>query len=184
MMYFASDMFFGNKDVSLKRHYITPDEMSSEIIVKWNKTVCPDDEVFILGGVGEMSFLKSLNGRKSLLMSDYEEKHMKEYVSGISKIRDPEIDGEMYSFYMKSEFGVSSVVYSGKSIQKIYSGRTVYLNSMPDTRTSKDIIICGLMGEYHRVYKNGINANIYLNGMYPISEIEVEEMTKHLNPLW
>lgn len=182
MMYFASDMFFRDESIALKRHYSTQEEMTSDILSKWNRTVCQEDDVFILGGVGDMNLLKSLNGHKTLLQSRYEEDHMKEYVSSISKIRDSEIDRDMYSFYMKSEFGVTNVIYSGKSIQKTYSGRVLFLSAGLDL--SQSLAVCGLSGEYHRVFKRGINANIYLNGMYPISEVDIEEMAKHTKDPW
>jgi calcineurin-like phosphoesterase family protein len=183
-MYFASELFFGDSEVAARRHFTTPEEMSAEIISKWNKTVCPEDTVFILGGIGDMSFIKSLNGRKVLLMSKLEEEHMRAYITSISRVRDRDVDQDMYSYHMRSEFGINYIVYSGKSIQKIYSGRTVHLSSKYMEGFSNMITICGLMGEYHRVHKTGINANIFLNGMYPISEVDVEDMLKHLNDKW
>lgn len=183
MVYYVSDLFFGDNDVARRRHYSTYDEMSNIIVSNWNKIVCDTDTVYILGGVGDFSFLKSLNGEKILILSKSEQEHMMKYVSGISTTRDSEYDAEMYSWYLKSEYGISNVCYSGRLIHKNYSGRLVrMLTDIPDD-SSTVTIFGGINNEYQRLFKNGVNSNIFMNGMYPISEVEVEELIKHIDDL-
>lgn len=183
MVYYVSDLFFGDSNVAHRRHYATYDEMSNAIVSNWNKIVCDTDTVYILGGVGDFSFLKSLNGEKILILSESEHEHMLNYVSGISTTRDNEYDAEMYSWYLKSKYGIRDVYYSGKLVHKNYSGRLVHMITSVPGDSDELIVFGGIGNEYQRLFKNGVNSNVFMNGMYPISEVEVEELIKHIHDL-
>ena len=184
MIYYISDMLFGNETVARKRHYSNASDMNNDIISNWNRTVYPTDTVYIIGGVGDFSFLKGLNGDKILLMSDKEKDDMLKYVSDITPIRDEEYDSDMYSWYMKSEYGISNVIYTGRLLRKDYSGKLLRLTTVRDSMRESVISIIGGMGnEYQRLFKNGINSNVFVNGMYPVSEVEVGELLKHIDEL-
>jgi hypothetical protein len=90
----------------------------------------------------------------------------------------------MYSWYVKSEYGISNVVYTGRLLRKDYSGKLIRLTTVRDSIKESVISIVGGMGnEYQRLFKNGINSNVFVNGMYPVSEVEVGELLKHLDEL-
>ena len=184
MVYYASDLLFGDETVARKRHYLNATDMNNSIISNWNKVVCDVDTVYIIGGIGDFSFVKSLNGDKHLIMSDSERAHMDEYVATITSNRVEEYDADIYSLYLKSDFGISGVNYFGRMIRKTYSGKLVRLttcrNSIGDGVFS---VVGGLGNEYQRLFNSGLNSNIFMNGMFPISEVEVEELEKYIKNL-
>jgi calcineurin-like phosphoesterase family protein len=184
MVFYVSDMCFGDEFIARKRHYSSAQVMSESIVSNWNSVVCNTDTVYILGGVGDFDFLRSLNGEKILILSEQEDKHMKEYVSCVSTNRDEEYDAEMYSWYLKSNYGVSNVIYSRKIIRKSYSGKIMRLTTQyTPIRDITFTIIGGMNNEYQRLFRCGLNSNIFMNGMYPISEVEVEELEKYIKNL-
>lgn len=184
MVYYASDLLFGDETVARKRHYLNATDMNNSIVANWNRVVCDADTVYIIGGIGDFSFIKSLNGDKHLIMSDSERVHMSEYVSTITPNRDEEYDADIYSWYLKSDFGISNVSYSGRIVRKTYSGKLVRLTTCRDcVGNGVFSVVGGLGNEYQRLFSNGLNSNIFVNGMFPISEVEVEELEKYIKNL-
>lgn len=184
MMYFASDMMFGDEIIACKRHFSSADEMNSKIVDNWNKTVYDSDIVYILGGVGDLSYLNSLCGIKNLMLSDMEDKYVDSYLNSISSQRDRIYDYDMYSKHLESTYGVSNVHYSKSILKKRYTGKLARLTTLADfKRDDIPVIVGGIGNEYQRLFKTGVNSNIFVNGMYPISDIEVEGLLKHVDKL-
>ncbi len=179
MVYFVSDMFFGNIDVAKRRHFSSSSEMDSLIVSNWNKVVTSNDTVYILGGVGSFDYMSILAGEKILIMSEYERDHFLSYVNSISSNRDDDYDYEMYESYLEFEYGIKSLIKSGRVIKKNYTGRVIRLTT--DYIKFRDLIpsIIGATNEYQRVFSDGVNSNIFLNGYYPISDLEVEELLRN-----
>jgi calcineurin-like phosphoesterase family protein len=65
--WFTADLHLGNPSVGLNRPFRTVEQMNETIIARWNERVAPDDTVWLLGSVGDLSPLPRLNGRKYLV---------------------------------------------------------------------------------------------------------------------
>ena len=176
MVFYVSDMFFDNIKVSLNRHYSSVEDMNSDILERWNRVVSKDDTVYILGGVGNFEYIPSLNGSKILVMSDYERDTFMRYVESISDVRDEEIDYMMYETYRQETYGIKNLRASGKVIKKNYAGRIIRMQTGSVDKKNGIFNIAGAIGSYQRMFDNGINCNIFVNGMYPISDTEIEEL--------
>ena len=183
MIYYVSDMFFGNEYIAKRRHFSSVDDMNNLIVSNWNKVVCSDDTVYILGGVGDFNFLNSLSGEKILVMSDHEEDHFLSYVNGISPNRNKEYDYEMYEWHLVDIYGIKSLVMSKRIVKKNYAGRTIRLAT--EYSVTRDTIpsIIGGVNEYQRLFKGGLNSNIFVNGYYPISDVEAEELLRKMKDI-
>ena len=68
-IFFIADTHFGDERILRyeNRLFESVDKMNSEIIKKWNERVKDDDSVYLLGDVGDESFLKDLSGKKFLV---------------------------------------------------------------------------------------------------------------------
>lgn len=86
--FITSDIHFGHKNI-LKfcpktRPYSSIDEMDEAIIREWNKTVSPQDVVYILGDVSYREpshttrIFDRLNGNKVLIIGNHDEKALKQ----------------------------------------------------------------------------------------------------------
>jgi len=80
MNFYTSDNhFFHRKIIQYQdRPFSTVEEMNDEMIVKWNKKVKPEDNVYILGdfaltsGINANELLQKLNGRKHLIKGNHD----------------------------------------------------------------------------------------------------------------
>ena len=80
MIYFTSDLHFGhNKEFLYKpRGYDSLEEMTKDIILKWNSTVCDEDDVYILGDLMLTDTpvvhdqIKSLKGRLHIICGNHD----------------------------------------------------------------------------------------------------------------
>ena len=80
MIYFTSDLHFWHKNAIeyTSRPFATVEEMNEKLIEYWNKTIHPNDEVYILGDVTmvrpgrAMEIIAQLKGRKYLLMGNHD----------------------------------------------------------------------------------------------------------------
>lgn len=80
MIYFTSDLHFYHDNIihHCQRPYWSSDDMNDSLIEKWNNTVGPDDEVYILGDVTmegpEKAFaiLSQLKGIKYLIRGNHD----------------------------------------------------------------------------------------------------------------
>ena len=81
MVYFTSDLHLGHAAVIGLSHrpFSDVEEMNETLIKNWNKTVMPDDDVYILGDLifrAEQPpeyFLKRLRGKKHLIFGNHDE---------------------------------------------------------------------------------------------------------------
>lgn len=184
MVYYVSDMFFDNEVISKKRHFSSPSDMNSFIISNWNKVVYPTDEVYILGGIGSFDYLNSLNGEKIIIMSEYEMNHFREYVGSISDSRDNDLDFEIYEAYLKKTYGIKKLCKSRNVIKKLYSGRVARVGTQYVKCRDNVLSIIGIRNELQRMFNpSGINSNIMLNGYFPLSEVEIEELLHYSDKL-
>lgn len=180
MIFYSSELFFGNDEVAKKRHFHNADSMNIRIIDNWNSIVTPSDEVYILGGVGQFDFLLSLNGEKTVMLSPYEQQFYDEYVESVTTDLNDIYNDEMFSVYLRNKFYVNETVYERSFKIKDYTGDTIKLstNSL-EMSGSKLYTVFGSIGENYRALRNGINSNIYVNGMFPLSEVDMENIRRH-----
>lgn len=179
MLFFASGMMFDNGIYSARRKFDDPFEMNNIVISRWNKVICDTDDVIILGGVGEFEYLKDLKGRKTLMIDNRDRVFYDSYVSAISTIRDASYDEEMFETYVKENYGVDKVVFNKKIVRKIYSGRLVSVtNDIANYRDGFKLNVFSHAEDSVRIVNNGINVEVSMNYMSPISEIDVEYTLK------
>lgn len=185
MTFYTADIFFGNEDIAKRRHFKDVSSMNNEIIENWNSIITPDDKVYILGGVGEFEFLLSLNGEKTLFLTKYERPFYEKYISSVTEDDDEVLNAEMFEVYIKNMFYVTKTLYQKSVYYKDYSGSMILLSTDKDRiRNMKEgYVVAGCIDDYQRMFKNGINANIYVNGMFPLSEMDVQESIHHQNDL-
>lgn len=62
MIYFTSDIQFGNYNYSIKRGFNNIHEMDETIIYEWNTVITKTDIVYSLGNLGSFVYLPRLNG--------------------------------------------------------------------------------------------------------------------------
>lgn len=80
MIYFTSDLHFNHlKIIELsKRPFKDIGEMNETLIKNWNRTVKPNDEIYILGDMGGgdikelIKIIKRLNGKKYLITGNHD----------------------------------------------------------------------------------------------------------------
>lgn len=73
-VYFIADMHFGDENILRyeNRPFATTAEMDSAILSNWNRTVAPDDIVYVLGDIGNENLLCQLNGVKYLVKGNHD----------------------------------------------------------------------------------------------------------------
>ena len=78
-IFFTSDHHFGHYNVIkyCNRPFTSVQQMDEIMILKWNETVLPEDEIYYLGDFAMKSFLvpkilPRLNGRKYLIMGNHD----------------------------------------------------------------------------------------------------------------
>lgn len=179
MNFFISDTYFDDYNIARRRHYKDAVEMNNIIVSNWNSIITDTDNVYILGGFGSFNFFHALVGRKTLIMSSNELKEYEKYISSITDKTDSPYNREMFEVWMSTNYGVVFVNFNGKLIKRDYIGRDIRLTT---NYTEEDSIgytcIVGTIGDYQRMFKKHsnivINSDVYVNGMYPLSELEVE----------
>ena len=171
MLYFTSDLFFGDSKISKYRGFKSSDDMNSFIIDKWNSIVNDSDNVYILGGVGDFNYLKFLKGTKVLIFSDNENQFFHTYVESISNNRDEMQDKELFESYVRNTYEIDRVIYSRRIICKLGGGTIVVLTSDIEHKRSSDFFnVSGSMGDTYKYFDDGYNVNIGINYMKPVSE--------------
>lgn len=183
MTFYVSELFFGDSRVAQRRHFRDTSSMNSKIIENWNSIITPEDRVYILGGVGEFEFLLSLNGEKILMMTNNESEFYQRYIRSVTTELDDPCNREMFEVYLKNMFYIESTLFSKSVTRKDYSGNLVRLQTSKEVKRDTIFTIFGSIGDYQRMTLNGINSNIYVNGMFPLSELEVEDSIRHRGEL-
>lgn len=74
MKYFISDLHIGDKNILTYEHrpFANLDEMKKYIVTNWNETIKPDDEVYLLGDIGDISVLNELNGHIIIVCGNHD----------------------------------------------------------------------------------------------------------------
>lgn len=183
MTFYVSEMFFGDNRLAQRRHFRDASSMNSKIIENWNSIITPEDKVYILGGVGEFEFLLSLNGEKVLMMSSHESEFYRRYIKSVTSDLDDPCNKEMFEVYLKNMFYIESTTFSPSITRKDYSGNLIRLQTSKDVKRDTIFTVYGAINDYQRMTLSGINSNIYVNGMFPLSELEVEDCIKHRGDL-
>lgn len=73
-IYFIADTHFDDDNIRRyeNRPFKNVEEMNSALIESWNKTVTPDDTVYLLGDIGSDIYVKELNGIKYLVKGNHD----------------------------------------------------------------------------------------------------------------
>lgn len=76
MIYFISDLHFDDSHIIdyENRPFDNVNIMNQTIIQNWNDIVMPEDEVYVLGDVGNEEFIQRLNGTKYLVKGNHDVK--------------------------------------------------------------------------------------------------------------
>ena len=185
MVFFASGLFFDDSQVAKSRKFRDSDEMNRAVIEGWNRVVLESDTVYIIGGVGEFEYLKSLNGKKILLFSKHESAFFNTYVSGVTTIRNQDIDREMFEEYVSNNYGIKRVNFNKRTVIKIYSGREISMTANSDgldlDRFNLVSTFDTVFGYYKLFLRNQLrcfNVDISNNLLHPVSEHDIEEVCK------
>lgn len=74
MKYFIADLHIGDKNVMLYEHrpFETAEKMREQIIKNWNEKVNDEDEVYLLGDIGDISILNELKGNIIIVTGNHD----------------------------------------------------------------------------------------------------------------
>lgn len=92
--FMIADTHFGDKNIMdfEQRPFKTVEEMNETIIKYWNNTVSPEDTVYLIGDVGDVSIVKHLNGHKFLIKGNHDTKSNNFYrMNGFEEVYDKPI---------------------------------------------------------------------------------------------
>lgn len=80
-VYFTADMHFDDESIIRyeDRPFASVSLMNEKIIEAWNNTVCAEDEVYIVGDIGNAEYISKLNGRKYLIKGNHDRLDNEEY---------------------------------------------------------------------------------------------------------
>ena len=80
-VYIIADMHFDDKFILSyeNRPFGTAEEMNHTIIKNWNKTVKEEDVVYVLGDVGNETYISELNGIKYLIKGNHDTQDNEQY---------------------------------------------------------------------------------------------------------
>ncbi len=80
-IYFIADMHFGDERILRyeNRPFADACQMTEEMVSLWNETIGSDDEVYVVGDVGDDAVVKHLNGIKYLIKGNHDVKSNEEY---------------------------------------------------------------------------------------------------------
>lgn len=98
MVYYISDLHNYDKNIMMYEHrpFSDCEEMRKTIITNWNNTVSHNDEVFLLGDIGDPEIIKELSGKISIVIGNHDNiDELKEMYPHIDIYRYPIIVGFM-----------------------------------------------------------------------------------------
>lgn len=177
MLFYTSGLYFGNENVAKRRHFREVSTMNNRIIENWNSLITPEDKVYILGGVGEFDFLLSLNGEKVLMFSNDESEFYIKYISSLTTNLEDDFNQEMFEVYVRNIFYIEKVLFNKSTLVKDYTGNVVRLTiDEKAAKSSANFVVAGSIGERQRMFEGGVNSNIFVNGMFPLSEVDVQNL--------
>ena len=178
MRFFTSGLMFDSSDYCSRWRFHDNTERNNYIIKRWNDVVTEDDEVIILGGIGEFEYLNDLKGKKTLMMDTRDMNFYLSYVSAITNVRDEFYDKEMFEVYVIENYDVEKVIFNTKIMRKLYSGRVVSVTTdkTPYTKSDRFSIVSG--NDYIRFDKKLINVEFGINYMTLVSEVNIENLIR------
>lgn len=184
MRFFTADLFIGcsEKLKSLNRPFGSVIEMDNYIVECWNKTVMPHDTVYILGGLGNPNIVKQLNGEKILILGQSDLEEFKRWVSSNNYSEDFELNSECYEEYLRDNFDISRISFSGRVSLKLDDVR-IKAASYEKYIDSDDFSVCGGLGNLVKTLGYGVNASIDVNNFRPISDNDLRYYRKRLKEL-
>lgn len=164
MIYYTADLHFGHENV-LKfdgRPFETIEEHDNFLIERWNETVRPEDQVYILGDFcmrakkSPLEYLRKLNGRKYLIKGNHD--------SGL--LKDPEVVKEfewiekMY-FVKDGDYRIVLCHFPIAEWNKYNTGSWHIYGHIHNKR--------GRAFEYMRKEERALNAGIMINHYVPVT---------------
>lgn len=74
MKYFIADTHFSDGNILVYEHrpFKSVDDMNDTIVQNWNKIIRTDDEVYILGDIGNPTILSELAGNKIVVVGNHD----------------------------------------------------------------------------------------------------------------
>ncbi len=72
--FLIADLHFDEENIMLyeNRPFATVSEMNETMVKRWNETVEDTDTVFVLGDIGNVSYIKNLKGIKKLIKGNHD----------------------------------------------------------------------------------------------------------------
>lgn len=92
--YFTADTHFDDEAMIRydNRPFANASEMNERIVSNWNELVKDDDEIYIVGDIGNAEFVKRLNGKKYLIKGNHDTRTNDEYRAlGFAEVYDKPI---------------------------------------------------------------------------------------------
>lgn len=180
MKFFTANIDLNDDKKTVELHYNSTIDMNQCIIKNWNYNIGNSDEVYIIGGVGDFSYLNELKGKKYLLLNDKDMNFYKKYINSVSTIRKDKYDREMFKIYCKNKYDIKRISFDGSVKCKSYTGRIYRMTTHYDDEiVDKEVFnLVGNIGKNQKLFSNGVNVDISVNGMVPLSEIDIEKMIK------
>lgn len=185
MRFFTADIFLGceEKIKSLNRPFGSVIEMDNYITDIWNKTVMPHDTVYILGGLGNPEGMRQLHGEKILVLGYQDVEDFNRWVSANNFDNDFELNSENYEEYLRDEFGISRISFSGRISLKL-NNEAIKVVSYEKYRHSIDFNVCGGLGNLTKTLGYGLNVSMDVNNFRPVSDNDLKYYRKKLEELY
>ena len=153
-LWFTSDTHFGQERSRIisKRPYNSVEEMTEDLIAKWNETVKPEDTVYHCGDFGLYKYRKFLNGKIVLICGNYE---------------DDISDEELYKYgFDEVHRGTYSIKYNDTIITMQHEPYKIR-----DKRHLNKSGVINLFGHLHKLClakEYGVNVGVDLHNFKPI----------------
>ena len=172
MKYFISNLYLSKSGIN-KVSGVDSSIHNQFVSTVWNTFITDDDEVYIVGGVGDLSLLSTLNGSKIVLIGKSDLDSFNQYVSSVSTKRDATLDKEMYQTYCKNEFNVQ-VLFRDTLEVTLCTNEIIRLCVDYENATmSKMFTLASGIGNSQRLFGSGLNLDSFVNGYKPVSEYDI-----------
>lgn len=172
MKYFISDLHLSKSGVN-KVSGIDSQLHNQFVSTVWNNFITDDDEVYIVGGVGDLSLLSMLNGNKLVLLGKSDMDTFNQYISSVSTKRDAVLDKGMYQTYCKNEFNVQVLFRDTLEVTLCTNEIIRLCVDYENATTSKMFTLASGIGNYQRLFGSGMNLSSFVNGYKPVSEYDI-----------
>lgn len=80
-VYFIADLHFSDENIRAyeNRPFENVEEMNRAIIDNWNNTVSEEDEIYLVGDIGDEKYVSELKGKKYLVKGNHDRLSNEEY---------------------------------------------------------------------------------------------------------